>query len=94
AASYDPNGDIGECGIPQQLLDFIAALSSADYRADALCGQHIDLTSKHVDVIVGDLCPGCGARNLDLSEGAFRAALADVFLGKIPVEWQVVAASI
>lgn len=41
---------------------------------------------KHIDVTIGELCPGCGTEGIDLSEGAF-AALADLNIGVIPVQW-------
>jgi hypothetical protein len=40
----------------------------------------------HIDVTIGDLCPGCGTDGIDLSEGAF-AALAPLDTGRISIEW-------
>ncbi|KAF7365961.1 Riboflavin-aldehyde forming enzyme [Mycena venus] len=54
----------------------------------AHCWQHLDVeyNGQHIDVTIGDLCPGCGTDDIDLSQGAF-AALADLNLGRIPVQW-------
>ena len=41
---------------------------------------------KNIDVTIGDLCPGCATDGIDLSQGAF-AALADLGVGVIPVQW-------
>ncbi|KAJ7917365.1 RlpA-like double-psi beta-barrel-protein domain-containing protein-containing protein [Mycena leptocephala] len=88
ATWYDPNGNVGACGAPMQNSDFIVALSSAHYHDGAHCWQHLDVeyNGKHIDVTIGDLCPGCGTEGIDLSQGAF-AALADLNLGVIPVQW-------
>jgi expansin (peptidoglycan-binding protein) len=41
---------------------------------------------QHIDVTVGDLCPGCTTDGLDLSEGAF-AAIENLDAGRITVAW-------
>ncbi|KAJ7312238.1 RlpA-like double-psi beta-barrel-protein domain-containing protein-containing protein, partial [Mycena albidolilacea] len=88
ATWYDPNGNYGACGAPMQNSDFIVALSSAHYHSGAHCWQHLDVeyNGHHIDVTIGDLCPGCGTDDIDLSEGAF-AALASLGTGRIPVQW-------
>lgn len=42
----------------------------------------------HIDVTIGDLCPGCRTDDIDLSEGAL-AALALLGTGRILVQWHV-----
>ncbi|KAJ6495008.1 hypothetical protein DFH09DRAFT_869580, partial [Mycena vulgaris] len=70
---YDPDGNYGAYGAPMQNSNFIVALSSAPYH-------------NALDVTIGDLCPGRGTEDLDLSQGAF-ADLADLDLGRIAVQW-------
>ncbi|KAJ7244634.1 RlpA-like double-psi beta-barrel-protein domain-containing protein-containing protein [Mycena haematopus] len=88
ATWYTPDGNVGACGAPMQNSDFIVALSFAHYHDGAHCWHHLDVeyNGKHIDVTIGDLCPGCGTEGIDLSEGAF-AALADLNIGVIPVQW-------
>ncbi|KAJ6474255.1 RlpA-like double-psi beta-barrel-protein domain-containing protein-containing protein [Mycena sanguinolenta] len=88
ATFFDPDVNVGACGVPFQNSDFVVALSSAHYDDGAHCGQHINVeyNDKNINVTVGDLCPGCGTDNIDLSEGAF-VALADLTVGVIPVQW-------
>ncbi|KAJ7218814.1 hypothetical protein C8J57DRAFT_1095429, partial [Mycena rebaudengoi] len=72
ATWYTPNGGVGACGAPLQNSDFIVALSEAHYDGGGHCWQHLDVeyNGQHIDVTVGDLCPGCTTDGLDLSEGA------------------------
>ncbi|KAF7340510.1 Riboflavin-aldehyde forming enzyme [Mycena sanguinolenta] len=88
ATWYTPDGNVGACGAPMQNSDFIVALSSAHYHDGAHCWQHLNVeyNGKNIDVTIGDLCPGCATEGIDLSEGAF-AALADLSVGVIPVQW-------
>ncbi|KAJ7202735.1 RlpA-like double-psi beta-barrel-protein domain-containing protein-containing protein, partial [Mycena rebaudengoi] len=83
-----PNGGVGACGAPLQNSDFIVALSEAHYDGGAHCWQHLDVeyNGQHIDVTVGDLCPGCTTDGLDLSEGAF-AAIENLDAGRITVAW-------
>ncbi|KAJ7176070.1 RlpA-like double-psi beta-barrel-protein domain-containing protein-containing protein, partial [Mycena crocata] len=88
ATFYDPNGGLGACGNPIQNSDFAVALNSADYANGAHCGQNInvDFNGASITVLVADLCPGCQAGGIDLTQGAF-SALADPSVGVIQVNW-------
>jgi expansin (peptidoglycan-binding protein) len=41
---------------------------------------------QHIDVTVGDLCPGCGTDGIDLSIGAF-ASIENLDVGRMTVSW-------
>ncbi|KAK0431975.1 RlpA-like double-psi beta-barrel-protein domain-containing protein-containing protein [Armillaria borealis] len=88
ATWYSPNGGFGACGTPLQNSDYIVALSSAQYAGGANCGRVIRLSyeGRSVDVIIRDLCPGCGPNGIDLSSSAFQQ-LADLDVGRIQVTW-------
>ncbi|KAJ7213539.1 RlpA-like double-psi beta-barrel-protein domain-containing protein-containing protein, partial [Mycena pura] len=83
-----PDGGFGACGAPLQNSDFIVALAENTYDGGAHCWQHLDVAfnGQHIDVTVGDLCPGCTDNGLDLSLGAFEA-LADPDVGVLQVTW-------
>ncbi|KAJ7199359.1 RlpA-like double-psi beta-barrel-protein domain-containing protein-containing protein [Mycena pura] len=88
ATFFIPGGATGACGGAIQNSDFAVALSSANYAGGAHCGQDVTVqfNGKSIVVRVADLCPGCASNGIDLTEGAF-AALADVNLGVIEVNW-------
>ncbi|KAJ7888183.1 hypothetical protein B0H14DRAFT_2337434, partial [Mycena olivaceomarginata] len=83
---------------PRQNSDLLVALSSAHYHNGVYCWQHrilvppsVDFQPRthpavkngnHIDVTVGDLCPGCRSRTDDID-------LPDALLGtgRIPVQW-------
>ncbi|KAJ6545086.1 RlpA-like double-psi beta-barrel-protein domain-containing protein-containing protein, partial [Mycena vulgaris] len=83
-----PDGGFGACGAPLQNWDFIVALSEAHYDGGAHCWQHLDVeyNGQSIDVAVGDLCPGCPADGIDLSQGAF-AAIENLDVGRMTVSW-------
>ncbi|KAJ7442453.1 RlpA-like double-psi beta-barrel-protein domain-containing protein-containing protein, partial [Mycena latifolia] len=83
-----PDGGYGACGAPLQNWDFIVALSEAHYDGGAHCWQHLDVeyNGQSIDVMVGDLCPGCGTDGIDLSQGAF-AAIENLDVGRMTVSW-------
>ncbi|KAF7341367.1 Barwin-like endoglucanase [Mycena venus] len=88
ATFFIPGGAFGACGKPIQNSDFAVALSSANYAGGAHCGQTltVQFQGRSIVVTVADLCPGCAANGIDLTEGAF-AALADPAVGVIQVTW-------
>ncbi|KAJ7362659.1 hypothetical protein DFH08DRAFT_950901 [Mycena albidolilacea] len=57
----------------------MARIASSISMSDVHNGSHIGVT-------IGDLCPGCGIEDIDLSQGAF-ASLAPIGDGRIPVQW-------
>lgn len=50
-----------------------ASLSPARYRGGAVCGAYLDITGPlgTVQAEIVDMCPGCGADQIDLSPAAF-----------------------
>ncbi|KAJ7142617.1 RlpA-like double-psi beta-barrel-protein domain-containing protein-containing protein, partial [Mycena epipterygia] len=88
ATFFIPGGAFGACGHPIQNTDFAVALSSANYAGGAHCGQDVTVqfNGRSIVVVVADLCPGCAADGIDLTEGAFEA-LADTSVGVIQVNW-------
>ncbi|KAJ6489774.1 RlpA-like double-psi beta-barrel-protein domain-containing protein-containing protein, partial [Mycena sanguinolenta] len=85
---YDPNGNVGACGVPIQNSDFAVAVSPAHFQNGAACFHHliVEYEGKNINATIEDLCPGCGVDEILLPEGAF-AALAILNVGVIPVSW-------
>ncbi|KAF7366054.1 Barwin-like endoglucanase [Mycena venus] len=83
-----PGGGLGACGNPIQNSDFAVALSSTNYAGGAHCGQNVNVNfnGASITVTVADLCTGCEADGIDLTQGAFQA-LADPSVGVIEVNW-------
>jgi len=75
---------------PSDLL--VAAMNVAEYGTAAYCGAYVHVTGPRGEVTVRivDLCPGCQAGHLDLSEEAF-SQIADLAQGRVSIEWQVVS---
>ncbi len=82
ACSFDPS--------PDDLM--VAAMNAAQYDNAAFCGAYVRVTGPKgaVTVRVVDLCPGCHAGDLDLSEEAF-GEIAELAQGRVPITWQVVS---
>jgi expansin (peptidoglycan-binding protein) len=70
----------------------VAAMNAEEYDNAAWCGAYVHVTGPNgaVTVRIVDLCPGCDAGHLDLSEQAF-AAIAPLHLGVVPITWQVIS---
>ncbi|ESK93163.1 non-catalytic module family expn protein [Moniliophthora roreri MCA 2997] len=85
---YQPNGGFGACGWRLSNSDMIAALPSSTYANGSKCRQRINVhyQSKSVNVVVADLCAGCGPNDVDLSESAFKQ-LTGLDAGRIKVNW-------
>lgn len=72
----------------------LCAMNSAQYNGS--CGKCVNVKpvsgGTQVKVVVWDLCPGCGAQGLDLSDTAFQAMNVPGGLGagKVQVEWEFV----
>jgi expansin (peptidoglycan-binding protein) len=71
-----------------QLL--IAALNGVEYQK-ADCRLCVSVTGPMGTVVVRivDLCPGCGAGDLDLSMTAF-SRIAPLSAGRVPITWHYV----
>ncbi|MFD2339045.1 expansin EXLX1 family cellulose-binding protein [Clavibacter michiganensis subsp. tessellarius] len=94
--SLGPDGNTtnGNCSLPSIPANRLYVAVGPDaYRGSAACGTYLDVTGPRgtVRVEVADLCPECGAQQLDLSEEAFRA-IGDFDAGIIPISWKPVAA--
>jgi expansin len=70
----------------------IAAVSTADYAAGALCGACVLVTGPLGQVLVRitDECPACKRGDLDLGRGAFPR-IAPLEAGRVPIAWRIVA---
>lgn len=88
---------LGACGVTSTDSDKIVAIShivfdavstGSDPNANPLCGKKIRARrdNKSVDLTVVDRCTGCQPDDLDVTVDTF-AELADVDLGRVPVEW-------
>ncbi len=75
---------------PDDLM--VAAMNAAEYGMAVYCGAYVHVTGPRGEVTVRivDLCPGCGAGDLDLSREAF-ALIATLSQGRVPITWQVVS---
>jgi expansin (peptidoglycan-binding protein) len=92
ATYYDADGT-GACSFdpsPQDLL--VAAMNDDEYDQAAYCGAYVYVSGPKgtVTVRIVDLCPGCSAGHLDLSEQAF-AKIANLSAGRVAITWQVVS---
>ncbi|WP_374673976.1 expansin EXLX1 family cellulose-binding protein [Ideonella sp.] len=92
ATFYSYSGG-GNCSLPVPAMP-TAALNAADYNGAQACGACLRVTNpangKAVDVRVDDSCPECAVGDVDLDDDAF-AAIAEPWLGRIPVTWQYIA---
>jgi expansin (peptidoglycan-binding protein) len=82
ACSFDPS--------PSDLM--VAAINASDYNNAAMCGAYVSVSGPKgtVTVRIVDLCPGCQAGDLDLSQEAF-GQIADLPQGRVSITWQVVS---
>jgi expansin (peptidoglycan-binding protein) len=82
ACSFDPS--------PDDLM--VAAMNAEEYDQAATCGAYIFVSGPKgaVTVRIVDLCPGCKAGHLDLSQEAFEQ-IAELSWGRVPISWQVVS---
>jgi expansin (peptidoglycan-binding protein) len=73
----------------------VAAINAEEYDNAAWCGAYVQVNGPHgaVTVRIVDLCPGCDAGHLDLSEQAFTA-IAPLHLGIVPIRWQVISPAV
>ena len=95
ATYYDATGD-GSCmfGVsPSDLM--VAAMDRPDYGNADYCGGYVHVVGPKGEVTlrIVDLCPGCAAGHLDLSQEAF-AKIADLPQGRVSIQWQVVSPAI
>jgi expansin (peptidoglycan-binding protein) len=81
-------------GSPSEAQDgrLIAAVSTADYAAGALCGACVLVTGPLGQVLVRitDECPACKRGDLDLGRDAFPL-IAPLDAGRVPIAWRIVA---
>ena len=92
-ATYYYATGAGSCGYPASPGDLMVAAMNADqYDGSAACGAYVLVHGPKgsVTVRIVDLCPGCDAGHLDLSEQAF-ARIADLPRGRVPITWQVIS---
>ncbi len=92
ATYYSATGG-GACSFgpsPNDLM--VAAMNADEYNHAAVCGAYVHVIGPKgaVTVRIVDLCPGCKAGDLDLSEEAF-GQIANLPQGRVPITWQVVS---
>jgi expansin (peptidoglycan-binding protein) len=92
---YDADGR-GNCSFaasPNNLM--VAAINGVDYGVADYCGATIRVTGPagSVDVRIVDKCPGCARGDIDLSREAF-AKIAEMRLGRVKINWQVISPAI
>jgi expansin (peptidoglycan-binding protein) len=95
ATYYNATGD-GACMFgpsPNDLM--VAAMNAEEYNNAGVCGSYVYVTGPKgsLTVRIVDLCPECLAGHLDLSREAF-VQVADLYLGVVPITWQVVSPDI
>jgi len=75
---------------PNDLM--VSAMNEVEYNHSWYCGAYLRVTGPKgtVNVRITDLCPGCLAGQLDLSEQAF-AQIADLPQGRVDITWQVIS---
>ena len=85
ACSFDPS--------PNDLM--VAAMNAVDYNNAFYCGAYLQVTGPDaiITLRIVDLCPGCNAGDLDLSQEAF-AQIAPLYLGRVPISWRVISPAI
>ena len=72
---------------------YYCAMNAAQYDTAGYCGTCLSVTGSNGThtVVVNDLCPSCGAGNLDLSPVAFQAIVGDLAIGISPISWQLIS---
>jgi len=93
-ATYYYATGAGACSFGASSEDplLVAALDPVNFDSSNACGSYVFVSGPKgsVTVRITDLCPGCAANHIDLSEDAF-AAIADLVAGRVNVTWQVVS---
>ncbi|KAJ3489207.1 hypothetical protein NLI96_g2265 [Meripilus lineatus] len=83
------NVGLGACGDTNVDSDSILALSGSIYSASD-CGKSVSITNpatgKSASGVVKDMCPGCGANDIDLSPSLFQQ-LGELDTGVLNVDW-------
>jgi expansin (peptidoglycan-binding protein) len=90
ATYYNADGT-GACSFDASPNDLnVAAMNMPQFAGSAVCGECVAVTGPRgmVTVRIVDLCPGCEAGHLDLSQSAF-AQIADLSAGRVPITWTV-----
>ncbi|KAI9103051.1 hypothetical protein DFS34DRAFT_607287 [Phlyctochytrium arcticum] len=100
---YDPLIGQGTCGFdlpnikypinPAPPFRYTVALNVGQFASAALCGACVRITGPTGAKVVAritDQCPGCGRGDLDVSPEVF-AKLAAEEVGKVQIQWEVVA---
>ncbi len=92
ATYYDFASGAGACSFDTTWNDLmVGAMNIADYQSSQACGECVSLRGPNGMILIRivDECPDCPAGNIDLSPEAF-SRIADLYLGKVPITWQVV----
>jgi len=86
---YYQLGATGSCGQQNSDAALIVALAPSHMKGD--CGKTIhaknNANGKTVVATVEDTCEGCGANDVDFSEGAWNALTDNAAPGVIDVTW-------
>lgn len=84
ACLYDTTSDL-----------MVGAMNPIDYAGSRICGATVSVAGPKATILIRivDLCPGCSAGGIDLSEEAF-SLIADTALGKVPITWYITASNV
>ncbi len=91
AVYYDPAQAQDRCSIEPLARDGLyASVSSARYQDGVVCGAYLDITGPlgAIRAEIVDMCPGCGASELDLSPAAF-ARIQAISRGTAKIGYQL-----
>ncbi|KAB5595695.1 putative effector protein [Ceratobasidium theobromae] len=86
------NTGLGACGKVSNDNQLIVALAPGAYAKGKNCGKTITIKNtkngKSTTAKVLDMCPGCGANDVDLSPAAFKK-LGSLSTGVLTVSWNI-----
>ncbi|CAM4831360.1 unnamed protein product [Rotaria magnacalcarata] len=99
ASYYVVGGGITACGTRHSDSEYIAALNGAQFdphtpngnpNRNTLCNKLANVVGPKgsITVKIVDKCPGCRYGDLDLSKGAFQAAVGNLVLGLGSITWK------
>jgi expansin (peptidoglycan-binding protein) len=95
-ATYYTGDGTGACSFDADPNDMdFAAMDQPEWAGSAVCGACANVVGPNgsVTLRIVDLCPGCEAGHLDLSQQAF-GKIAALSAGRVPVTWTLVPCAV
>ncbi len=99
-ATFYEDGLLGNCSYPNDLRPvYHAAMNQTDYAGSRACGTYVNIRRKddprkrEVTVLIDNRCPECSRGDIDMSPAAFER-IAERVEGRVPIEWNYVAAPV